>query len=344
MKDDDSSYDTALGAEEHILDLGGGRQLAYAHSGPRASRLVIVNFTGLFSVGSVPHLPEPCRAAGAHWIHPTLPGMGRSSPRAAGDEYHVALVRDMTALLNHLYPAGDFDRLYVCGGSYGTVQAQMLYGAPYDAFPAGRKLVGCVLLSGFAPFRYHTGYARELSWHTWLSVGPPARLVPFHLLQRMVSSMLASRMKTVDGAKGFLDQVLYSKMEPDEQQAMDNFLQKSGRTREEFLDTAARGVVRCCEQWSGFHEVSDVIHSDWGFEPAKLDDEHASRPMLVVSSEGDPQGGHTNGWLGANYKSARVKTVPGGHISSLFYLDDIWREIFEMAGESGFSSTNTSTS
>jgi hypothetical protein len=28
-----------------------------------------------------------------------------------------------------------------------------------------------------------------------------------------------------------------------------------------------------------------------------------------------------------NYKSAKFKSVPGGHISSLFYMDEIWKEI-----------------
>ena len=34
-------------------------------------------------------------------------------------------------------------------------------------------------------------------------------------------------------------------------------------------------------------EVSDVIHSDWGFEPKALDEAHASKPMLVVGSKSD---------------------------------------------------------
>ncbi|KAL6849625.1 hypothetical protein ACO1O0_009167 [Amphichorda felina] len=331
----DDSYNRAKGAEEHILDLGLGRQVAYAHNGPTASRTVVIFFSGLFSVGSAPDVPQPCRALGVHWIHPTLPGLGRSSARAAGEEYHVALARDMTALLDHLYPTGDFDRLYVGGGSYGTVPAQILYGAAYHVFPAGRKLAGCLLQAGFSPFRYHVGHAQTLSWHTWFSVGPPSQLVPFQLLQRTLSTLLALKFRTIDGVKAFLEQTLYSRMGADEQARMAEFLAGRGRTRDEFVDAAARGVVRCCEQWAGFHEVSDVIHSDWGFDPAALDDDHARCPVLVVGSDGDPQGGSTNAWLGASYTSARVRTVPGGHMSTLFYTDELWREVFEMSGEMG---------
>ncbi|KAH7187795.1 hypothetical protein ACKAV7_006978 [Fusarium commune] len=329
-------YDRVKGSEEHILDIGEGRQLAFAHNGPPASRVVVLSFTGLNSVGSVPDVPEPCREVGVHWIHPTLPGMGKSSARTPGDKYHVALVRDMTALLNHLYPTGDFDKLYVCGGSYGTVQAQMIYGAPYDRFPAGRKIAGCVLMGGFSPFKYHVDYASTLTWHSWISVGPPSQFIPFHILQRSLSTVLASKFKTLDGAKGFLDQILFSKMDGDERKKLAEFLANRGQTEEEFIEAFAKGGIRCCEQWGGFHEVSDVIHSDWGFEPAKLDDDHASRPVLIVGSDKDPQGGSTNGWLAANYKTSRLKTVPGGHLASLYYLDEIWREIFEMSREGGF--------
>lgn len=329
------SYDKTKGAEEHILDLGGGRQLAFAHNGSATSRVVILSFTGLFSIGSIPDVPEPCRRLCAHMIHPTLPGMGKSSPRARGEEYHVELLRGMTALLDHLYPTGEFDTLYVFGGSYGAVQAQMLYGAPYSLFPAGRKIAGCLLLSGFSPFKYHVDHAENLTWHSWITIGPPSQLIPFRILQRSVSTMLAAKFKTVEGAKNFLKASIFSKMDGDERKRFAQFLVEKDRAEDEFIDTMARGVVRCCEQWGGFHEVSDVIHSDWGFEPAALDEEHASKPMLIVGSDKDPQGGSTNGWLGANYKSARVKSVPGGHLAVNFYLDEIWRELLEMSGRSG---------
>ena len=255
-------YDRTKGNEEHILDLGAGRQLAYAHNGPAASRVVILFFSGLFSVGTAPDVPEPCRDLGAHWISPTLPGMGNSSSRAPGEVYHVALARDMTALLSHLYPTGDFDTLYVAGGSYGTVQAQMLYGAPYDIFPAGRKIAGCVLLAGFSPFKYHKDYAKTLNWQNWVSVGPPSQL-PFRLLQRLVSIVMASKLKTVDGAKAFLHQMLFSKMDDDERGMLAECLRKRDKTEDGFVEELAHINVRSCRNWDGFMEVSDVLHSDW---------------------------------------------------------------------------------
>lgn len=326
-----NAYDRAKGEQEHILELSGGRQLAYAHNGPSTSRTIVIFFSGLMSVGNAPDVPEPCRELNAHWIAPTLPGMGNSSIRDRPDPYHVALARDMTALLSHLYPTGAFDTIYLSGGSYGTVQAQMLYGAPYELFPPGRKIAGCILLAGFSPFKYDKGYSKTLNWQNWFSVGPPSQIVPFHLLQRLVSTIIASKFKTLEGGKDWLRHFLFDKMDEDEKRAFAKYLEKSGRSETDFVEQWARGSIRCAQNWDGFMEVSDVIHSDWGFNPATLDDEHAAKPILVVGSESDDLGGSTNAWLVANYRSAKFKAIPGGHISSVYYLDEIWRDMIDLA-------------
>jgi Alpha/beta hydrolase family len=328
-----TAYDKAKGEEEHILYLPGGRQLAYAHNGPQTSRTIVIFFTGLMSVGSAPNVPAPCRELGVHWIAPTLPGMGNSSIRDLTEPYHVAFSRDMTALLRHLYPTSAFDAIYLAGGSYGSVQAQMLYGAPYEMFPHGRKIVGCILIAGFSPFKYDTGYAKTLNWQNWFSVGPLSQL-PFHPLQRLFSTVVASKFKSLDGARDFLRQTLLSKMDEEGKSMFAQWLEKNGRTEFDFVDQMARGAIKCCQTWDGFMEVSDVIHSDWGFEPAMLDDEHATKPVLVVGSEKDHLGGSTNGWIVANYRSANLKLVPGGHIASLYYMDDIWREMIDRKSSS----------
>jgi pimeloyl-ACP methyl ester carboxylesterase len=321
-------YDAEQGNAEHILALPNTRQLAYAHSGPVAARTVVLFFSGLMSVGTARDVPQPCRDVNAHWIAPTIPGAGNSSPRSPGEAYHVALAKDITALLSHLHPDG-LDTLYIAGGSYGTVQAQMLYGASYDLFPAGRKIAGCMLLAGFSPFRHHKTYAKTLTWQNWFSVGPPAQLIPFHLLQRLAATVIASKLRTVAGAQDFLRQMLFSHMDEAERRNLEAYLRKKNRSEEEFLESMARGAIKACLIWDGFYEVSDVLHSDWGFAPAALDEEHASKPVLIVGSEGDHLGGSTNGWTAANYKSSTLKIIPGGHISALYYMDDLWSELLE---------------
>jgi hypothetical protein len=97
-----------------------------------------------------------------------------------------------------------------------------------------------------------------------------------------------------------------------------------------FIATMASDTLRCNQNWDGFMEASDVMHSDWGFEPKELDDEHASKPMLIVGSSVDQLGGTSNEWLVENYRSARPKLLPGGHISCLYYMDELWKELFGM--------------
>lgn len=334
-----SDYDKTLGVVEHILGLPNDRQLAYAHNGPPRSRTVALFFSGLMGVGVARDVPKPCMDAGIHWITPSIPGHGQSSPTAPGVDFYVSFVRDVTALLDHLYPEDDedgdedhgFDDLYVAGGSYGAVHAQILYGAPYDLFPAGRKLRGCAVLAGFSPFRHHKNYTKDLTWQNWLSVGPPAYYTPFHLLQRLMAFALAPKLKTLQGTKKLLWNLLFSRMDEGERQLMAGYLEKVGRTEDDFIEGMARGAMRAySNSWQGFYEVSDVLHADWGFAPAHLDDEHASKPIIIVGSAMDHLGGSTNGWMADNYKSATIKSVPGGHISALYFLDDLWAEVLKL--------------
>ncbi|KAK3192405.1 hypothetical protein K4F52_001618 [Lecanicillium sp. MT-2017a] len=319
-------YSRQDGDKEHIIQLPNNRQLAYACNGPVGSKSLVIFFSGLMSVGNASDVPIPCRDRGMRWIAPTLVGFGNSSSRDPAVPYHETLAKDMTALLAHLYPDGEFESIILAGGSYGTVPAQMLYGAPYELFPAGRKIAGCVLLAGFSPFKYDKAHSQQLSWQNWMSIGAPSRL-PFRPLQRLFRLAISSKMGDVEGAKVFLHDTLLGMMDAQEKEQFQKWLVEKGRSESEFIEKQAKGAVRSCENWDGFMEVSDVIHSDWGFNPATLDTEHASKPVLVVSSENDQLGGSNNDWLCENYKAAKHKKLPGGHISSLYYLDEIMQEI-----------------
>jgi pimeloyl-ACP methyl ester carboxylesterase len=323
-----TDYDRAKGEEEHILELPGGRQLAYAHNGPETSRTIALCFTGLFAVGNAADVPTPCRELEMHCIHPSLPGFGKYSSRDLTEPYHVGLARDMCALLLHLYPTSAFDAIYLLGGSYGTVQAQMLYGAPYKLFPPGRQIVGCILIAGLSPFYYDKGYAKTLNWQNWFSVGPPSQF-PLRPLQRLVRKIIASKLETLHGARAFLRSTIFSHMDDDEKEMFAQWLSKKEKTEEEFVDQMAKGAIRCCDNWDGFMEASDVLHSEWGFEPKALEDDHASKPVLVVGSEKDHLGSSTNGWVVENYRGAKLKVFRGGHISSIYYMDDIWQEMID---------------
>ncbi len=320
-----TDYSKDKGDVQHLLPLSHNRQVAYACNGPRAAKTVILFFSGIMSIGLAHIVPKPCQRINAQWIAPTLAGMGLSSTRDLTVPYHVNLARDMTALLDHLYPTGDYATLYIAGGSYGTVMAQMLYGAPYDLFPAGRKIVGGMVLAGFSPYKYDKDYTKALSWSTWLSVGPPSQL-PFRPLQHAFRAAIGTKIGTVDGAEKFLRFTLFDVMDAEEEEKFKKHLTGQGETKEKFITRLAQSTVECCKNWDGFMEVSDVIHSDWGFEPSELGAEHC-KPFLVVRSAEDTIGSMNSAWLAASYNNATSKTIPGGHMSSMYYMDDIWEEM-----------------
>jgi pimeloyl-ACP methyl ester carboxylesterase len=257
--------------------------------------------------------------------------MGGTSPRDASTPYHLNLIADTRALLEHTHPSG-VDAIYLGGGSYGTAMAQMIYGAPYDLFPQGRAIKGVLLMAGFSPFKHHTGYAKCLSWPNYVAVGPPSTL-PFRMFQRVFSSTVAPKLRTVEGSRVFLSQTLFDKMDPEERAVMDRWLASRGKTYDEFITSMSENNVRSvANTWDGFMEVSEVLHSDWGFDPRTLDKDHA-KPVLVVSGAADDMGGATNQWIADNYANATFRTVPGGHIAGLFYMDELWDQLVALGDE-----------
>ncbi|RDB22740.1 hypothetical protein Hypma_010358 [Hypsizygus marmoreus] len=318
-------------SEELSLELPGGRTLAYAHSGNPNSSVLLIFFHGVCGIGDASNPNPVLDAKNIHFVAPTLPGWGTSSPLPASTPYHVGLAADMTALIKHLYPDDSNLKLYVSGGSYGTIPAQMLYGAPFDIFPPGLYLEGCLVLAPFSPFRYHKDYTKSMTTPNWISVGPPSQLVPFRLVQRLIVLVMSRQTNTEARAEKFIRGTLFDNMGEEEKAAFEKWKAAHGKKDGELERSMARNVVKSMARtWAGFLEVSDVAHSDWGFRPDALDADHARRPIMVVASVGDTMAPDAMAkWLVANYKNAKLKSVTGGHLASLFHLDEIYEEFLE---------------
>ncbi|KAJ7216527.1 Alpha/Beta hydrolase protein [Mycena pura] len=319
-------------SNEKYLTLADGRTLAYEDAGDASSSLLVISFHGLFSVGSVPAILSPVFVEKkVHYIAPTLPGWGYSSPRPSSTSYSAALASDMMELINHLHPNVHDLRIYVSGGSYGSVPAQMLYGAPFDVFPLGRHIVGCLLAAPFSPFKWHKEYARSMTWMNYLSVGPPSRVVPFQLGQRMAIVAFSMKLNSVDKAEALLRQLLFDKVPPEERDAFKKWRETRGIEEGVHERQMATNMVKSISKsWAGFIEVSDVIHSDWGFCPALLDDAHTNgRRMLIAASAQDDLGPDYGNWLKENYKNSTLKWVPGKHLSTLYEMDNLWAELIK---------------
>jgi len=318
---------------ESKLALPGGRTLAYATSGNASSTTVLLYLHGAFTVGEASTFSRTMASKNIHRICPTLPGWGNTSPPPSSMPYIDCLTSDMTALLDHLYPERGRDiKLYVSGGSFGTVPAQMLYGAPYDKFPYGRCIVGVLLMGSLTPFRYHKDYAKHMTWSNYIGVGPVSQWFPFnHIFVHLVRFVMEKKMSTVDNAEKFLRGFLFDKMDEAEKEDFAQWRAKEGiaegETERRF---AANAVCSVAKSWEGFKLMSSVLHSDWGFEPSALDDEHSRPFVMLVTCTGDKETPEAwTQYLAASYRNTKVKTLRGGHIGVLYHLDDVWAEFLD---------------
>ena len=317
-------------ALEKYLELSDGRTLAYAESGNSSSSTLVIYMHGMFTVGRASD-SKALLEKDVHYISPTLPGWGTSSPRNKDKTFALEIVSDITALINHLHPHDLNLKIYIAGGSFGTVPAQMLYGAPFDVFPYGRYVAGCMLLGPVSPPRYHADYTKSLTMANYISIGPPSRYIPFKLVPRLMAFIIHRQVKTVEGAERFIRSLLFDKMKEEESAAFKKWKEDNGKKDGELERKLAEDMKTSVQySWDGCLDAADVIHEDWGFNPALLDDEHNKRPIFIVASDGDTMTPDANAkWLEAAYKNSRYKSISGGHIAALYHMNDLWKQFLE---------------
>lgn len=319
-------------APEKLLPLSNDRVLAYSECGDLSSKTVIIFFHGMFGIGSA--TPSPVLVKhGVHYVAPTLPGWGNSSSLPPSTPFLLGLAHDISALLRHLHlDADDKDvKLYISGGSFGTVPAQMLYGASYDNFPYGRRIAGVMLGAPLSPFRNHKEYSKLMPISTYVLLGM-SPYVPFKLLPRMMKLAMQGKMQKLETTQAFMGETLFNKMDEAELAAFKKWREDTGRAEGEFEKSMAENAMRSvAKTWDGFLEAPGILHSDWGFHPATLDEEHA-KPILIVSSQGDDMAPvNIAEWLAANYKNSRLKVVDGGHLAIVYHLEEVWEELLAFA-------------
>jgi len=324
---------------EKLLALPDGRTLAYEQSGTPTALTVVIFFSGTLSVGVASRPNRILESSGVHYIAPTLPGYGKTSSPARSTTYAATIASDTSALIDHLHPDASGLTLYIGGGSFGTIPAQMLYGTSFDVFPAGRYIKGLLLIAPFPPFQNDKEkdfvYTRYMTWPNYINIGPPSRLIPFRLVQHIVKLVLQSKLSSQDKAEGFIRQFIFDKMSAEERELYRVWREEhgyvEGQLEREFAEMNRRSVDK---SWEGYLSTADVLHGDWGWGGKKLgelDEEHTEgRSVLVVSSgEDDITPAAWADYLAAKYPNARVKKTHGGHLSALFHMDEIWKEFLE---------------
>jgi len=326
---------------EKLLGLPDGRTLAYEHTGPPTSPSVIIFFSGTLSVGTASRsrLPPVLVSKGAHYIAPTLPGYGNTSPPSKGITYAATIAGDMCALLNDLYPDQGYVDLCIAGGSFGTVAAQMLYGAPFDVFPQGRNIRKMLLIGAFPPISdsndQNFSYTRCMTWQNYIVAGPPAKYIPFRILPRLMKRFMESKLKTQEDAETFIRQILFDKMDEAERELYKKWREEKGydegQLEREMAQMNRRSVAT---SWEGLMSTPEVVHSEWwgGKKLTELDDEHTkTRKVLLVAGERDDATPRQwSEYMALKYTNARLKMIDGGHINPLFRMNDIWAEFMDM--------------
>jgi pimeloyl-ACP methyl ester carboxylesterase len=256
---------------EKLLALPDGRTLAYEHTGTFTSSTVVIFFSVTLSVRDTSR-PNPVLVSkGVHYIAPTLPGYGNTLPPAQNATYAATIARDTSALLDHLHPNPSDLTLYIGGGSFGTVAAQMLYGAPFDIFPARRHLKGLLLISAFLLFRNDKEndfvYTRSMSLLSYIGIGPPTRFIPFPLLQHSAKRVIQSKISSQEKAETFLRRFVSDKMDEAEKETFKAWKETRGYEEGQFEQEMAQMMRRSVEKsWEGFLCTQDVLHGDCGWE------------------------------------------------------------------------------
>lgn len=302
-----------------LLTLDSGRVIAYEQDGDLQSNQVLLFFAGIFAIGTIQHTFPIVKEKGLHHVAFTLPGWGDATPVPPSSTFAQTIISDIAALFNHLYNDTSNLKIYVAGGSFGTVPAQVVYGASFEVFPLGRNVAGMLLMAPFSPFRVHGDYAKSLSWRDWIGVGPLTKYLP---IPSLLSFAMKSKFKTVDSTEQVLRQILFDKMDEVEKEKFNAHCQKFGSTPDEFIRTWAQGSVKSVENgWEGFKESAVALHSDWGFA-FPLDEEHARGKVLIKVATDDELGSGMGVYLAQNYANAELTTCEGGHISGIYTLNE----------------------
>ncbi|KAH8826065.1 Alpha/Beta hydrolase protein [Flagelloscypha sp. PMI_526] len=326
---------STLGTNQ-FLTLSDGRSLAYQHNGNPESKTVILYFHGSMHVGDARHLSAELSKRGVHFIAPTLPGWGQSSPRPSSIPFHILLPQDMTALLQHLHPSTDGLELYVAGGSYGSCPAQIIYGAPFDRFPLGRKIKACLHLGGFAPlYKDPSALVSHLSWSNYILIGPPSRMPPLSwVIPKLFKSAMKGMVGTEEAAATYMRQQVFNKMGDQEKAKIEAAM---GEKLEDIIQRMGHNVHESVKySWKGLLESGVVTNEDWElrdevFIGSKVDGTAGEPPkMLIVAFEEDEMMPRPFAeWCARNYRNAELRMFPGGHVGALGYMDEIWKILLD---------------
>ncbi|TFK82069.1 hypothetical protein K466DRAFT_590804, partial [Polyporus arcularius HHB13444] len=133
-----------------------------------------------------------------------------------------------------------------------------------------------LLVEPLVQFCEDVHYSRSLTWAAWVCVGPPAHILPFNLVARMLKYATQPHLKDVPSAEKTLRADIIGKMAKDEKVEFAQWRARAGVQEGEFVRWMAERMVRSVSKsWAGLLGMADVLHADWGFKIKDLDEDHA---------------------------------------------------------------------
>ncbi|KAK0242862.1 Alpha/Beta hydrolase protein [Armillaria nabsnona] len=321
--------------QDKRLALPGGRTLAYADNGNTSSSTLILFLHGAFSVGDASRLSPILVEKNIHFIAPSLPGWGKSSPVPDPSNYPMTFASDMSALLVHLRADAVHLKIIICGYSFGTVAAQMLYGAPASVFSFRSQISSLVLLAPHSPPHCHMDYAKDMSWQSYFLTGPPSRYIPFNIPARLARCALVAKLNSVSEAEVLIRRSFFDCMTDREREMYLRWREERGLNEGQFEREMAANMRRSVGQtWEGFLHIPTIYHSGWGgLSPSTLikgrEDGFAPPVYLVAAKWDQTVSVNVAQWLAGQYPNATLRVVDGSHISLILNLDNVWREILD---------------
>ena len=308
--------------DEKYVTLSDGRQLAYTEQGDINSNKIIIFFHGVFGVGDSSTEKKLYQDIEYHFIAPTLPGWGNSSPWPENQPI-LNYPNDIHQLLLSLKKDDNANlRITVAGGSYGAAFAQICFGTSTDIMPEVVNVKSLIVCSGFSPFKYHTGYTTGMSWLNYFAVGMPA--IYFPSIRKLMGSFIQRKVHNIDEAKTFLREHIFDQMDDEEKAKLHKWEEERNKPSGWVLETMARNMcLSISKTMAGFDTVAQVLHSDWGFDPKQVPSS-PKRKVLIIATKGDKIAHmEMSTYLVESYPNAELQILDGGHLASFFEIDEI---------------------
>lgn len=175
-----------------------------------------------------------------------------------------------------------------------------------------------------------------MTWQAYFMTGPPSRYIPFNFLARLFQWVLLSKSKSEAVAEGLIRRMLFSQLTESERERYHSWRDVRGMMEGQYEKELAANMVRSTERtWDGFLDIPMVYHSGWGgVDPsaaANLKDYQgvaSPPPVYLISASRDHIVSHRVAeWLANAYINSSLRVIDGSHLSIMFYLEELWKEI-----------------